>query len=100
MKPRTFTNNPEHTMLDHDEIVKRRVTRAISTCKHIPMDREKRTHKVAGYMETEMQREKNPDQVAETIQDLQEQVQDLQKEVAQRKKRANEGLAGRLRRHI
>lgn len=86
--------------MDHDEIVKRRVTRAISTCKHIPMDREKRTHKIAGYMEMEMQREKNPDQVAETIQDLQEQVQDLQKEVAQRKHRANEGLAGRLRRHL
>lgn len=87
-------------MLNHDEIVKRRVTRAIATCKHIPMDREKRAHKVAGYMETEMQREKNPDRVAETIQDLQEQVQDLQKEVAQHKHRANEGLAGRLRRHI
>lgn len=87
-------------MMNHDEIVKRRVTRAISTCKHIPMDREKRAHKVAGYMETEMQREKNPDRVAETIQDLQEQVQDLQKEVAQQKHRANEGLAGRLRRHL
>ena len=66
-------------MLNHDEIVKRRVTRAISTCKHIPLDRDKRAHKVAGYIETEMQREKNPDRVAETIQDLQEQVQDLQK---------------------
>lgn len=87
-------------MLNHDEIVKRRVTRAISTCKHIPLDRDKRAHKVAGYMETEMQREKNPDRVAETIQDLQEQVQHLQKEVAQQKHRANEGLAGRLRRHI
>ncbi len=87
-------------MLNHDEIVKRRVTRAISTCKHIPLDRNKRAHKVAGYMETEMQREKNPDRVAETIQDLQEQVQHLQKEVAQQKHRANEGLAGRLRRHL
>ena len=86
--------------MNHDEIVKRRVTRAISTCKHIPLDRDKRAHKVAGYMETEMQREKNPDRVAETIQDLQEQVQDLQKEVAQQKPRANEGLAGRLRRHL
>lgn len=87
-------------MMNHNETVKFRVTRAISTCKHIPMDREKRAHKVAGYMETEMQREKNPDQVAETIQDLQEQVQDLQMEVAQQKHRANEGLAGWLRRHI
>lgn len=86
--------------MDHNEIVKRRVTRAISTCKHIPMDREKRAHKVAGYMETEMQREKNPDQVAETIQDLQEQVQDLQREVAQQKHRANEGLTGRIRRKL
>ena len=85
--------------MNHDEIVKRRVTRAIATCKHIPMDRDKRAHKVAGYMETEMQREKHPEQVAETIQDLQEQVQDLQKEVAQQKQRANEGLTGRLRRH-
>lgn len=51
-------------------------------------------------MDTEMQREKNPDQVAETIQDLQEQIQDLYKELTQQKKRANEGLAGWLRRHI
>lgn len=87
-------------MLNHDEIVKRRVTRSIATCKHIPLDRDKRAHKVAGYMETEMQREKNPDQVAETIQDLQEQVQHLQKEVAQQKHRANEGLTGWLRRHL
>ena len=87
-------------MMSHNETVKFRVTRAIATCKHIPMDREKRAHKVAGYMETEMQREKNPDQVAETIQDLQEQVQDLQKEIVQQKHRANEGLAGRLRRHL
>ena len=87
-------------MMNHDEIVKRRVTRAISTCKHIPMDRDKRAHKVAGYMETEMQREKNPDRVAETIQDLQEQVQHLQREVAQQKHRANEGLLGRIRRNL
>ena len=87
-------------MMNHDEIVKRRVTRAISTCKHIPLDRNKRAHKVAGYMETEMQREKNPDQVAETIQDLQEQVQHLQEEVAQQKHRANEGLLGRIRRNL
>ena len=85
-------------MLNHDEIVKRRVTRSIATCKHIPLDRDKRAHKVAGYMETEMQREKNPDQVAETIQDLQEQVQHLQKEVTQQRHRANEGLLGRIRR--
>lgn len=84
--------------MDHDEIVKRRVTRAISTCKHIPMDREKRAHKVAGYMETEMQREKHPEQTATTIQDLQERVQHLQREVAQQKHRANEGLLGRIRR--
>lgn len=86
--------------MNHDEIVKRRVTRAIATCKHIPLDREKRAHKVAGYMETEMQREKNPDQVAETIQDLQEQVQHLQREVVQQKHRANEGLLGRIRRKL
>ena len=77
-------------MLDHDEIVKRRVVRAISTCKHIPMDREKRAHKVAGYMETEMEREKNPEHIAQTIQDLQEQVQNLHKELSQWKHRANE----------
>lgn len=82
-------------MMSHDEIVKRRVVRAISTCKHIPLDRNKRAHKVAGYMETEMQREKNPEQVADTIQDLQEQVQHLQEEVAQQ----NKGLLGRLRRN-
>ena len=64
------------------------------------MDRDKRAHKVAGYMETEMQREKNPDQVAETIQDLQEQVQDLHREIAQQKHRANEGLMGRIRRKL
>lgn len=86
--------------MDHNEIVKRRVTRAISTCKHIPMDREKRAHKVAGYMETEMQREKHPEQTATTIQDLQEQVQDLQREIAQQKHRANEGLTGRIRRKL
>lgn len=87
-------------MMSHDETVKFRVTRAIATCKHIPLDRDKRAHKVAGYMETEMQREKNPDQVAETIQDLQEQVQDLQKEVAQQKHRANEGLLGWIKRKL
>lgn len=86
--------------MNHDEIVKRWVTRAISTCKHIPLDRDKRAHKVAGYMETEMQREKNPDQVAETIQDLQEQVQRLHREVAQQKHLANEGLRGRIRRKL
>jgi uncharacterized FlaG/YvyC family protein len=87
-------------MMSHDEIVKRRVTRSIATCKHIPLDRNKRAHKVAGYMETEMQREKHPEQTATTIQDLQEQVQHLQKEVAQQKHRANEGLAGWIRRHL
>ena len=86
-------------MRDHEETVKRRVTRAIATCKHIPLDRDKRAHKVAGYLETEMQREKNPEGTAETIQDLQEQVQHLQREVAQQRKRANEGVAGWLRRH-
>ena len=87
-------------MLNHDEIVKRRVTRSIATCKHIPMDREKRAHKVAGYMETEMQREKNPDQVAETIKDLQEQVQHLQEEVAEWKHEAQASIRSRLKRLI
>jgi len=87
-------------MMNHDEIVKRRVTRAISTCKHIPLDRDKRAHKVAGYMETEMQREKNPDQVAETIQDLQEQVQHLQEEVAEWKHEAQSSIRSRLKRLI
>lgn len=97
---RLLAYNQTHTMMSHDEIVKRRVTRSISTCKHIPMDREKRAHKVAGYMDTEMQREKHPEQTATTIQDLQEQVQDLQKEVVQQKHIANEGLAGRIRRKL
>ena len=86
--------------MNHDQVVKFRVIDSISKCKHIPLDRDKRTHKIAWYMDTEMQREKNPDQVAETIQDLQEQIQDLYKELTQQKKRANEGLAGWLRRHI
>lgn len=77
-------------MMNHDEVVLRWVTRAIAKCPRIPADRDKRAHKVAGYMRTEMEREKNPDRVAQTIQDLQEQVQDTQRELAQRKQRANE----------
>lgn len=87
-------------MMNHDEIVKRRVTRAIATCKHIPMDREKRAHKVAGYIETEMQREKNPEQTATTIRDLQEQVQHLQEEVAEWKHEAQASIRSRLKRLI
>lgn len=86
--------------MNHDEIVKRRVTRAIATCKHIPMDREKRAHKVAGYIETEMQREKNPEQTATTIRDLQEQVQHLQEEVAEWKHEAQASIRSRLKRLI
>ena len=74
-------------MMNHDQIVRRWVTRAIATCKHIPLDRDKRAHKVDGYMQTEMEREKNPDQVAQTIQDLQEQVQHLHEELEEEKKK-------------
>ena len=76
--------------MNHDEVVKFRVTRAISTCKHIPLDRDKRASKVAGYMDDEIQREKHPDQLPSTIRDLQEQVQHLQEEVQKRKQIANE----------
>jgi uncharacterized protein YceH (UPF0502 family) len=87
-------------MQDHNKTVKRRIVRSISRCPRIPAEREKRAKKVAGYVETEMQREKHPEQTATTIRDLQEQVQHLQEEVSQRKHRANEGLTGWLRRHL
>lgn len=77
-------------MMSHNETIKFRVTRSIATCKHIPMDNKKRAHKVAGYMDTEFEREKNPEKTAHTIQDLQEQIQDLHQELAQQRKRANE----------
>ena len=66
--------------MNHDQTVKRWITRAIATCKRIPAERSKRARKVAGYVETEQQREKNPEQTARTIRDLQEQVQHLQEE--------------------
>lgn len=73
--------------MNHNEIVRRWVVKSIATCKHIPLDRDKRAHKVDGYMKTEMEREKNPDQVAQTIQDLQEQVQHLHQELEEEKKK-------------
>ena len=77
-------------MLNHNETVKFRVTRSIATCKHIPMDRDKRARKVAGYMDTEFAREKNPKQVAQTMQDLEDELQSLHEELAQQRKYANE----------
>ena len=77
-------------MMNHDETVKFRITRAIATCKHIPLDRDKRASKVAGYVEDEQRREKHPEQVAKTTKDLQEQVQRLHAEVTERRKYANE----------
>lgn len=85
-------------MMSHDEVVKFRITRAIATCKHIPLDREKRASKVAGYVDDEIQRKKHPEQVARTIRDLQEEVQHLRTEVTEYRKYANEGLMGRIRR--
>jgi len=84
--------------MNHDEVVKFRVIRSISACKHIPLDRDKRASKIAGYMDYEIQREKNPDQQARTIRDLQEEVLELRREVAERKHKAGEGLLGRIRR--
>lgn len=84
--------------MNHDEVVKFRVIRSISACKHIPLDRDKRASKVAGYMDDEIQREKHPDQLARTIRDLQEEVLELRREVAERKHKAGEGLLGRIRR--
>ena len=82
-------------MLNHDETVKFRVTRAIATCKHIPLDRDKRAHKVAGYMDTELEREKNPDQVAQSMQDLQDEIQHLHEELAHARTEPNK-LIGRI----
>lgn len=76
--------------MDHNEIIKYRVTRSISTCKHIPLDRDKRASKVAGYMETEFEREKHPDETARTIRDLQTEVHNLRREVAEWKHKAGE----------
>lgn len=76
--------------MNHDERIKWRITRSIARCPWIPAERDKRAKKVAGYIETEQEREKHPEQTARTIRDLQEQVQHLQAEVLQRKKRANE----------
>lgn len=87
-------------MLNHNETVKFRVTRAIATCKHIPLDRDKRAHKVAGYMDTEFQREKNPKQVAQSMQDLQEEIRSLHEEIAQQRKYANEWILGWIRRKL
>ena len=77
-------------MNNHDKTVKWRITRSIARCPWIPAERAKRAKKVAGYVETEMQREKHPEQTATTIRDLQEQVQHLQEEVKKRKEIANE----------
>lgn len=86
--------------MNHDETVKFRITRAIATCKHIPLDRDKRAGKVAGYVEDEIQRQKHPEQVARTIKDLQEQVQSLLAEVHEQRRYANEGRLGRIRRKL
>lgn len=85
-------------MMSHDEVIKFRVTRSISTCKHIPLDRDKRASKVAGYIDDEIQREKNPDKLARTIRDLQQEVLELRREVAEQKHKAGEGLLGWIRR--
>ena len=74
--------------MNHDQIIKRWITRAIATCKRIPAERDKRARKIAGYVETEQQREKNPEQTAKTIRDLQEQVQRLQEENSMLKQKA------------
>jgi predicted RNase H-like nuclease (RuvC/YqgF family) len=87
-------------MNNHDKTVKRRITRSIARCPWIPAEREKRAKKVAGYVETEMQREKHPEQTATTIRDLQEQVQHLQEEVAEWKHEAQASIRSRLKRLI
>ena len=87
-------------MHDHNKTVKRRIVRSISRCPWIPAEREKRAKKVAGYVETEMQREKHPEQTATTIRDLQEQVQHLQEEVAEWKHEAQANIWNRIRRLI
>lgn len=87
-------------MHNHDKTVKRRIVRSISRCPRIPAEREKRAKKVAGYVETEMQREKHPEQTATTIRDLQEQVQHLQEEVAEWKHEAQANIWNRIRRLI
>lgn len=73
--------------MNHEQTIKRWITRAIATCKRIPAERDKRAEKIAGYVETEQQREKNPEQTARTIRDLQEQVQRLQEENQRLKER-------------
>ena len=87
-------------MHDHNKTVKRRIVRSISRCPWIPAERDKRAKKVAGYVETEMQREKHPEQTATTIKDLQEQVQHLQEEVAEWKHEAQASIRSRLKRLI
>lgn len=87
-------------MHNHDKTVKRRIVRSISKCPRIPAEREKRAKKVAGYVETEMQREKHPEQTATTIKDLQEQVQHLQEEVAKWKHEAQANIRSRIKRMI
>lgn len=74
-------------MTNRDEIIKWWITRAITTSPWIPAERNKRAEKIAGYVETEQQREKNPEQLARTIKDLQEQVQRLQEENQRLKER-------------
>ena len=87
-------------MHNHDKTIKRRIVRSISKCPRIPAEREKRAKKVAGYVETEMQREKHPEQTATTIRDLQEQVQYLQEEVAKWKHEAQANIRSRIKRMI
>lgn len=87
-------------MNNHDKTVKWRITRSIARCPWIPAERAKRAKKVAGYVETEMQREKHPEQTATTIRDLQEQVQHLQEEVAEWKHEAQASIRSRLKRLI
>ena len=73
--------------MNHDQTVKRWITRAIATCKWIPAERDKRAAKIAGYVETVQQRDKNQEETARTIRDLQEQVQRLQEENQRLKER-------------
>lgn len=68
-------------MTNREDTVRWWIINAISKCPWIPMERAKRAKKIGAYVKQEQEREKHPEQVAQTIADLQEQVLHLQEQL-------------------
>ena len=68
-------------MTKREDTVRWRIINAISKCPWIPLERDKRAKKIGAYVKQEQEREKHPEQIAQTIADLQEQVLHLQEQL-------------------